>query len=143
MKKLAFSLAIALTALISGCGKSTKYYPVQGKVTFRGAPASGALVYFHLKGNTNPNLALPYAKVLEDGTFKVVMATGEEGAPAGDYDVTMYWPDTSAAGGDKEKGGSRDNPPDKFAGKYLKAGPNTPAVTVKPEKNELTPFDLK
>jgi hypothetical protein len=55
-------------------------------------PATGALVVFHPASSgdaTNP--LRPTATVGEDGSFVLSTYKPEDGAPAGDYSVTIVW----------------------------------------------------
>src|SRR5262249_24790931 len=83
-----FALGLALCC--SSCG--VKYNPVQGKVTpYQGKIPVGAVVTFNPQGEKDPNAHNPVGLVKQDGTFTVT--TGKkEGAPAGNYVVTLTWP---------------------------------------------------
>ena len=48
IKRLVFVMAVVSWSLaMSGCGNSAGFFPVSGKVLYRGEPAAGAVVYFH------------------------------------------------------------------------------------------------
>jgi hypothetical protein len=87
-------LALACLALV-GCepGKPAAV-PAGGKVTFKkSTPAAGALVVFH---PTDPATekrigGKPFGKVGEDGTFKLTSYEDGDGAPEGEYGVTVQW----------------------------------------------------
>lgn len=88
----------ALPALLAicGCGGDGKpsAVPATGKVVFnKTTPPVGALVVFHPK---DPALAkamsgTPLAKVGEDGTFALTSYAEADGAPPGEYGVTIDW----------------------------------------------------
>jgi hypothetical protein len=89
-------LLFVLVAL-SGCGGTGKpaTLPATGKVTFKKTkPAAGALVVFH---PVNPDMektigGKPTARqVKEDGTFTLTTYEDGDGAPEGDYGVTIVW----------------------------------------------------
>lgn len=130
--------AILFAVAASGCGDSSrlKIYPVRGEVKVAGQPAVGARVFFHPVENLgDPKGLRPVAIVEPDGSFQLTTYLTNDGAPAGDYAVTITWP--TKTGADEEAGGDR-----------LKlAYPNAKAlkikVTVKAEKNVLEPFELK
>lgn len=130
-------------ALLVGCSSGEKLYPVSGKVTYKGQPLSGALVTLHPKDSSDPRVERPVGYTQEDGTFR--LNTGQrEGAPAGQYVVTVICSRTVAPAGGKGKvfntGG--DETVDILGGTY--ANPNTSkiAVEIKPGPNELPPLDL-
>lgn len=88
--------ALALIALFaSGCGDGKPTcYPVTGKVMFRKqTPAVGALVVFHPSDPAYEKRigGKPFGKVKEDGTFTLTMFAESNGAPEGEYGVTVDW----------------------------------------------------
>lgn len=94
-----------------GGGKPTAV-PVTGKVLFRNtAPAAGALVVFHPTDVAFEKTigGKPVGTVADDGTFKLTTYEAGDGAPAGEYGVTIDWRSKGKAGGfslgDGEGGG--------------------------------------
>lgn len=89
-------LGAALAAcLLAGCGTDKpRAIPAGGKVMFnKTVPPVGALVVFH---PVDPDLELraggkPFAKVKDDGTFTLTTYTEDDGAPEGEYVVTVDW----------------------------------------------------
>jgi len=79
-----------------GCGGSGKpaAIPATGKVMFKKAtPTDGALVVFH---PVDPNFektigGKPFGKVKEDGSFSLTTYADGDGAPEGEYGVTIDW----------------------------------------------------
>ncbi|HEY1065317.1 MAG TPA: hypothetical protein VGE52_04380, partial [Pirellulales bacterium] len=65
-------------------------YPVTGKVLFKGKPAPGATVVL-TPAKPLPNVPTPRANVLADGTFKASTYDSDDGAPQGEYKVTVIW----------------------------------------------------
>ena len=59
--------------------------------TFGGQPAEGATVTFNPQGANPLKNAAPSATVKADGTFDVGLYGNGDGAPAGDYVVTVQW----------------------------------------------------
>src|SRR5262245_1990400 len=88
--------AAALLAL-AGCGSDAKpkTFPVKGVLTHKGKqgeqPAAGALVVFHPVGIQVHEANRPMATVRSDGTFALSTFGREDGAPAGEYYVTVVW----------------------------------------------------
>jgi hypothetical protein len=64
-------------------------YPVRGKVLFEGQPARGATLVLHPLGNSGANAIMPRAFVDRDGGFEVFTYAAGDGAPAGEYAVTV------------------------------------------------------
>jgi hypothetical protein len=75
-----------------GCssGDGLETYPVGGTLRVGGEPAGGAFIVFHPSaGNTLDER--PSARVEPDGTFRLSTRSEGDGAPAGDYAVTVEW----------------------------------------------------
>jgi hypothetical protein len=67
-------------------------YAVEGKVLVNGEPAANLNVAFHPLGDDN-NLYCPVGRTDSKGTFHLTTRRGADGAPAGEYSVTLVWPD--------------------------------------------------
>ena len=104
-------------------------HPVKGSVTVAGQPAVGAFVLFtpvnEVPDATDPR---PRAEVEPDGSFAVSTYGSRDGAPAGEYIVTIKWTD-------------RDEP-DRLQGRYADATTSTLRANIKEGSNELPPFKL-
>jgi hypothetical protein len=86
---------------------------------------------------------MPRGRADRDGHFTLTTYEFGDGAPAGEYVVTIIWraplPGASphdevleyAAGG-----------PDQLEGRYADPATSPLRVTIKPESNELAPFDV-
>jgi hypothetical protein len=102
------------------CGSDRKpCYPVRGEVFVgkgnRRVPATGAMVTFHPNDATSGDAPRPHGQVGEDGAFVVTTYVKDDGAPAGDYTITINWtpprplpPFKPKATGDKLKGAYGD-----------------------------------
>src|SRR5206468_35759 len=85
------------------CGPGRRpVYPVSGKVLVQGRPAAGAQLTFHPVGENGPNAIRPVAHVDDQGNFRLTSYKEGDGAPAGEYRVTVQWfravPDPSQRG---------------------------------------------
>jgi hypothetical protein len=75
-----------------GCSGRKTVYPVRGKVlNADGKPAVGAMVVFHAIGADKPDPNKPVGRVNEEGEFHVTTYKEGDGAPAGEYGVTIVW----------------------------------------------------
>jgi hypothetical protein len=86
---LAASVAIASL----GCSKADDHvavYPVKGKIQYQGKPINGAFVTLQPKAAVE-GVPGPRATVAADGTFEVSTFNGGDGAPEGDYTLTVQW----------------------------------------------------
>jgi hypothetical protein len=142
---LALSLWIPLTAalLCVSCSGS-RLHTVQGKVLYQGKAAKGAVVVFHAKGNDSLT-AIPATGVAgEDGTF--TLTSGKDaGALAGEYVVTITWPEEPPPVKDTPKITMErpPPPPDRLKGRYANRETSTLTANVKSGTNQLEPFDLQ
>jgi hypothetical protein len=129
----------ALVALAAGCGrtKGPRLYQVKGSVRINGEPARDVNVIFTPvappQGGDTP--LSPAAVTGEDGSFRLMSFEPGDGAPAGDYQVTVIYPMNRF---NKYLAGI-----DRLGGKF--ANPKASRLTVKVEqhRNDLPPFDLK
>jgi hypothetical protein len=137
VRNLVFCLAAALPLACASCGAKNDIYPVSGKVTYKGAPAAGAAVFFYRHGGDSMNDHMIMGLVQEDGTFELVCGSLGNGAPPGEYDVVIEWKQISG----QEKGRPKRGP-DKLNGRYADPKHSRLQATVKAERNELAPFDL-
>ena len=64
-------------------------FAVTGKVTVDGRPAEHATVVLHPVGGSGPEAVKPRGTVKTDGSFTLTTYDGDDGAPAGDYRVTV------------------------------------------------------
>jgi hypothetical protein len=132
--------AFVLAALaFAGCSKSENHvpvHPVVGVAQFRGQPVEGAFVSLYPK-NAIEGVPHPRASVAKDGTFTVSTFNGSDGAPEGDYIVTLQWFKPVRQGNDLVSG------PNVLPAKY--ASPKTSDVTihVAAGENHLPPIQLR
>jgi hypothetical protein len=86
--------ALTILSTAAGCGGQTSnriaVHPVEGKVEVSGEPAAGAFLVFH-PTSAQPDLPRPTAKVERDGSFRLTTFESADGAPAGEYAVTIEW----------------------------------------------------
>jgi len=88
-------LAIVVLCVPSCGGNRPPCYPVRGEV-FVGQgqerkPAAGAVVVFHPTVPASGEVPRPSAHVGEDGKFALTTYVKGDGAPAGDYAITIEW----------------------------------------------------
>ena len=133
-------LAAALFPL-SGCGAKGPAVPqfkVHGKVLSHGEPAGGAIVVLHPVNKSSAVSPYPPRGVVEkDGTFVIGSRMKDDGAPEGDYTVTIVWPEEQ----DPQK--QFDNtPPDRLKNRYNDTKKLKWRIHVTAAENKLEPFEL-
>ncbi len=132
-------LLIALTVLCPlSCGKADggkPVYPVHGQVFFKGKPTPGALVLFHPVDDPDPQAPRPHGRVDQDSHFTLTTYRADDGAPVGQYVVTIDWRETIHGHGGSS---SRSLMPSKY--RTPKDSPLR--VTIGAETNNLDPFKI-
>jgi hypothetical protein len=138
-----------------GCGYNSQHgyikhdeelFPVSGRVMFEGQPAKNATVIFHRKrGATDSatktsaaNAPLnPRGECNEQGEFEIFTYALDDGAPAGEYQVTVSWRDP-------EGQGREENYPELLPRHFQDpASSGLIATVTADESNDLPPFELK
>lgn len=130
---------LALSLILGGCGEAepehVATYPVETAVTFQGKPIPGAFVALHPK-QPMPEVPTPRASVNIDGALIVTTFNGGDGAPAGEYIVTVEWYKPIKSGADVVPG------PNVLPSKYASPKTSDLLITVSAESNKLPPIDL-
>ena len=143
-------LMLGVVVALTGCGGTGKPATVSatGKVTFKKSkPAAGALVVFHpVSADLEKSIGgKPTARqVGEDGTFTLTTYDDGDGAPEGEYGVTIQW-EAKPKDGKLSLGGEGAPAGRSLINEAKYGNPQRPAfkVTVKKgEKNEFE-FDLE
>jgi hypothetical protein len=136
-------LLVALVGLgCLSCSGGGKLYPAQGKLLYKNQPLDGATLTFHLVGGS-ANTVPPTAVTEEDGSFTVTTGL-KEGAPAGEYVVTMVCPKIAAA---KSKNtvafGDRAQIKDRFNGAYANEARSKIKVAIRDGAPELPTINFE
>lgn len=134
---------LALLAFAGACGDSREaLHPVSGVVTYQGQPAAGArvvLVSATPKEMKGKDAAIPAATADAQGKFRITSFVEGDGAPAGEYAVTVTWIEVLKPSNDPESQIERD----RLKGKYVDPTTSGLKATVAPGDNQLPPIDLK
>ena len=92
--RLPFVLSLLTPLAFVGCGDSAPLtvatYPVEAPITFQGKPTPGAFVAFHPVTPTE-NVPAPRGVVTREGQLQVSTFNGGDGAPEGEYVLTVQW----------------------------------------------------
>ncbi|MEM9657907.1 MAG: hypothetical protein AAF961_06050 [Planctomycetota bacterium] len=115
-------------------------YETSGSVTVRGRPAEGAEVVLYgatpdLRG---PGTVAPSGTADADGEFKLRSYETGDGAPAGSFNVTIFWPEEPPPDADEEM----FQPRDRLQGKYLDPEKSGLTAVVPEGGGQLPPFEL-
>jgi hypothetical protein len=131
---------LALAFLCLSCGGRKGLVPVRGRVLFDGKPVPHALVVFHPLRAAGPETVRPRGKVAGDGTFQLTTFDPHDGAPPGEYAVTVEWWLTQATRGSPE--GSDLPPVNRLPARYSRAATSGLRATITDSGCELQPFHL-
>jgi hypothetical protein len=127
----------------AGCNRGgSKVHPVQGRILVSGKPAARALVTFHPEHPAEEKSVIrPTAVVDADGSFRLTSFHSGDGAPDGDYRVSVVWylanPKPKAAEGDDAN--VRNYLPEVYA----RAETTPLRATIARGTNNLPTFELR
>ncbi len=131
--------AMGLALLVPGCSNSHRpVYPVRGQILVQGQPLPQAIVTFHPVGASTDDLR-PSAQTDDQGYFTLTSYAGGDGAPQGEYAVTVTcfrsFTDRNASEGDES---TRNVLPPRYA------NPATSQLraTVGEGNNQLAPLQV-
>lgn len=133
---LCAALGLLLNAV--GCSSDTSsrpnqpVYPVSGSVMYKGKPAEGVRVSFVSTQATNKRRSISRPFTNADGKFECA----NDGLPAGMYEIRLTWPE-------ERNDDQRELERDRLSGRYDNRQKAAFTVEVKPEANNLPPFELK
>lgn len=134
-----FMLLAAGAAVAVGCGKQDNrkaVFQVSGRVTFKGESMAGAVIGFHPLNDPDPRAVHATGSADGDGRFSLTTYATGDGAPAGEYAVTVYWPGKRP----KEKvepGEDVELPPDRLARVYSNPKSTKLRGTVRKQANTI------
>jgi hypothetical protein len=141
-----FIASIGLSCLMFGCfgcgadDGRVEVYAVYGKVLVNGRPAEGARIVFYPTAEAAPGQEVPTPSATTDanGEYQLDSYEVEDGAPAGDFKVTVVWPEPPPPNAtgifDLE---------DQLGGRYSNPDTTPLTATVEEGGGEIPPFELK
>ncbi|MGA2619741.1 MAG: hypothetical protein ABSF26_19185 [Thermoguttaceae bacterium] len=136
------TLALGVCLMLSGCGSKPAdrpaVHPVGGKLLVAGRPAANAEVVLYPIQGQGLSAVRPHATVEADGSYHLTTFATRDGAPAGNFAVTVVWP-----GPPGKNQGEDESGPDRLGRAY--ADPKKPpaSVHIETETSELATIDLK
>ena len=134
-----FALLIGSSfAMCVGCSSERRapVSAVSGKLMIAGKPAEGATIFFHPKGAEKSNTPHPMAVVQADGTFTPTTYLSNDGAPPGEYLVTVRWTVKSTVEGEVIEG------PDLLKERFSNRANPAATVIIKEEETVIPPIEL-
>jgi hypothetical protein len=125
-------VGVAIACTSCSQDKRVPVFPVTGQVWFAGKPTPRALLVFH---PVVENSMRPLGTVDEDGTFTLTTYEQGDGAPAGDYTVTVEWRRLATVDDDQR-------PPNRLPARYLNPKSSGISARVSEGDNVLPPIQL-
>jgi len=135
-------LALGLLIVAAGCSKSghkvdrKQVFPVHGKLLIDDQPAVGAMIVLHPVGGSY-DATRPRANVGPDGAFELTTYDSKDGAPVGEYAVTVEWRWAVDNGNGLEPG------PNQLPVAYSNPTTSNLRVTVAEGPNALQPITIR
>lgn len=131
---LVLGMVVCSFAACGNQGSQLKTHEVSGKVVLGGAPVANATVIFHPNFDLGVDVSKPRGTTNDQGVFTLSTYGANDGAPEGEYEVTVeQWTTTSPDRG----------PESRLAPKFGKPKESGLTAKVSTGKNELPAFDLK
>jgi hypothetical protein len=140
MRVVFVSSVLMLTALCPACSSGRKpVHPVRGQVLVKGRPAARAQITFHPVNDPSPEAVHPVGAVDENGHFTLTSYKQGDGAPPGEYRVTVQWFLAT-----RTRGASGDDfvTVNYLPARYGRAENSGLRATINKGDNELPPFQL-
>ncbi|MFO0879640.1 MAG: hypothetical protein U0840_20025 [Gemmataceae bacterium] len=123
--------------LLPACGAkpgTVPVFPAKGRVFYQGRPTDGAIVQLHPRSPLPPGTPLPRGRVEADGSFRLTTHVTNDGAPAGEYDVTITWRHPTEY--------AEQEGPDRIPARYGDPKLSGLSVRIEPQSNDLPEFRL-
>jgi hypothetical protein len=138
IRRLSAAVCCATALFCSACGDARKpVFPVHGQVSVDGRAPIHAQVSFIPVGDAKPDAVHPVGTVDDQGRFTLTSYAAGDGAPEGEYRVTVAWFLASGRPGD-------DSPPLNYLPAAYARPESTPLHAVVGKGGaELQPFELK
>lgn len=137
-----FSILAVLIGLLvfPGCSGSQgpECFPVAGRVSYRGKPVAEAMIVLHRIGGDVEGGQKPLAYTGADGTFNLTTTNHNDGAPLGEYVITVELRALKTVGEETVRSG-----PNLLPAKYAQSESSGLKYTIVPGENEIPPIDLK
>jgi hypothetical protein len=132
-------MVAAVTCSLAGCsGKvGPVCYPVRGQVSYKGKPLAEAMVVMHRLGGDVEGKQKPMAYTSANGEFAVTTLQPGDGAPPGDYAVTVELRAVQTGGEEPVRNG-----PNVLPAKYAKPANSNIKFAVKEGENQIPAINI-
>ena len=121
-----------------GPSRPVAVHPVKGRAVFEGQPMSGANVILYPSADSKvPTELRPRGSVTADGSFVLSTFDPNDGAPSGDFVVTVVWSKPVVINGETQFG------PNLAPATYSKPDSSPLRIKIAPGTKELEPLELR
>ena len=104
--KVIAGLVLLVACVVAGCGpREVPRHPVRGQVFYRKKPLADAQVVFHVVDNSPQAANKPIAITDEQGRFALTTMSRGDGAPPGEYVITIELRELVTVGEEKVRSG--------------------------------------
>ena len=110
-------------------------FPAKGQLLVDGKAAKGAFVYLWPDGIGDMDAYCPNGQTDDNGAFVLSTYDSDDGAPAGEYAVTVEWPERYNVISGRWEG-------DKLKGRFSDPKASKLRRTIEKKPNELAPIEL-
>jgi hypothetical protein len=126
---------VALSCGLAGCDRPApvNVHPVAGRLTVAGQPAAHAYLAFHPLAEGGAGTRLAVGTTEAGGTFRLTTFATGDGAAAGEYAVTVVWPNTSIPRDECADPVTHDW----LSGRFANSTTTPLRATVRPGPNEI------
>jgi len=138
VSRLAIAVILGFAGLLAtSCSSDRKtVHPARGKVVdAAGKPVAGATLIFHPLDDKDDARHKPAATTDAEGNYALTTYVQDDGAPAGDYAVTVEWRPIPKSPMEPEQ-------PDRLKGRFRDPKSSPFKATIKQGTNELRPIQL-
>lgn len=135
VQRVFFGLLVCLS--VAGCSGQDDWqastYPARGSVVINGEPPVNLIVTFHpVDASVDVRQSEPWGIVKEDGSYSLRTYEPDDGAPPGEYQVTLLWRNDLKVPDGKDRLGFAYSKPEQSQWRF----------TVKKGKNTFPPIEL-
>ena len=137
--------ASAVCATSCGSSDEVPVYPVRGQVLVQGQSAENAYIVCYPQGaSVEVQQLTPRGKTTADGRFSLKTYRQGDGAPPGDYKISIVWhPPPEGMRTDQLHPSELTALPDRLEGRFADPATSGLTVTVTSGQNELPPFEIE
>ena len=135
------SLLLSIIAVtLFGCSSQTgpECFPVHGLVSTKGKPLAEAMVTLHPVSGEMAGGQKPLGITKADGTFELTTFKSGDGAPPGEYAISVELRALQTGGEEPTRTG-----PNTLPAKYAKPATSGLKFTVIAGENQISPIELK